>query len=254
MNVARAVDDNLAWHASHLHRSAPGMRVLASGDVLVCDSGLPDDTFNIVAAARFGGDAEARVAETLALVRSTSRPFTWWVGPSSTPAGLSDRLLAAGLPVGERELAMWCRPGPRPVDRAVRVVSTPVELAEWASVVAANWSPPSQTVVEFFARTAPWALAADSPARYLVGYEDGRAVAAAELCLRSGVAGFYNVCTLASHRRQGWANALLGFGLTLAADEDCHTAILQAALDAVTVYERLGFTPLGDVTEHAIRP
>ncbi|GIF69659.1 hypothetical protein Ais01nite_76940 [Asanoa ishikariensis] len=254
MNLA-ALDENLAWHASHLHRFAPGMRVLTSGDVLVCDSGLSDDTFNIVAAARFGGrDADARIAATLAVVRATGRPFTWWVGPSSKPTDLSERLLAAGLPVGERELAMWCRTGPRPVDRPVRVVSTRAELADWACVVAANWLPPSPTVVEFFARTTPWALAPDSPSRYLIGYADDRPVAAAELCFGAGVAGFYNVCTLAAQRRRGWANALLSFGLDLAAADGCQTAILQAALDAVTVYERLGFAACGDVVEHAIRP
>ncbi|MEV0719243.1 GNAT family N-acetyltransferase [Asanoa sp. NPDC050611] len=248
--MKRAIDDNLAWHASHLHRVVPGMRVLAADDVLVCDSGLPDDTFNIVAAARFGASVD-RIATTVEVVRAAGRPFMWWVGPSSTPADLSDRLLAAGLPVGERELAMWCRTGPRPVDRPVRVATTPAELADWASVVAANWSPPSPTVVEFFARTAPWALGSTS--RYLVGYVDGRPVAAAELSYGAGVAGFYNVCTLTTARRQGWASALLRFGLALAATEGCGTAILQAAYDAISVYARLGFEPCGDVVEHAIR-
>ncbi|GAA1885374.1 GNAT family N-acetyltransferase [Asanoa iriomotensis] len=248
--MKRAVDDNLAWHASHLHGSTPGMRVLASGDVLVCDSGLADDTFNIVAAARFG-DARHRIAATLDLVRAAGRPFTWWVGPSSTPADLSDRLLAAGLPVGERELAMWCRTGPRQIDRPVRVAATPADLADWASVVAANWSPPAPTVVEFFERAAASAL--DSSSRYLIGYADGQPVAAAELCYGGGAAGFYNVCTLATARRQGWATALLSFGLQLAATEGHETAILQAAHAAVGLYTGLGFEPCGDVVEHAIR-
>ncbi|GIF48069.1 acetyltransferase (GNAT) family protein [Asanoa ferruginea] len=252
MNLA-ALDDNLARHASHLHHATPGMRLLAEGDVLVCDSGLPDDTFNIVAAARFSTDN--RIAETVALLRATGRPFTWWVGPSSTPADLSDRLLAAGLPVAERELAMWCPTGPRPAtDREVRVVATPAELADWASVVAANWSPPSPTVLEFFARTAAGSLAADSPARYLIGYADGRPVAAAELFYGAGVAGFYNVCTLAPHRRRGWATELVSFGLGLAATDGYDTAILQAAETAISVYAHLGFEPCGDVVEHAVRP
>jgi GNAT superfamily N-acetyltransferase len=254
VNLA-ALDDNLAQHASHLHHSAPGMRLLAEGDVLACDSGLLDDTFNIVAAARFAmADADTRIAATLALLRPTGRPFTWWVGPSSTPADLSDRLLAAGLPVAEHELAMWCPTGPRPANgREVRVVATPAELSDWATVVAANWSPPSHTVLEFFARTAGRSLAADSPARYLIGYAGPRPVAAAELFYGAGVAGFYNVCTLQTHRRQGWATALLAFGLGLAATDGYGTAILQAASGAIGVYARLGFEPCGDVVEHSAR-
>ncbi|GIF74712.1 GNAT family N-acetyltransferase [Asanoa siamensis] len=249
------IDDNLAFHAAHLHRRAPGMTVLPAADVLVCDSGLADDTFNIVAAARFpAASASERIASTLAAVRATGRPFTWWVGPDSAPFDLSDRLLEAGLPVGERELAMRCRTGRRPVDRPVRVVSTPSELADWAAVVAANWSPPSPTVLDFFAGTARWSLAPGSPARYLIGYASGRPVAAAEVCYGAGVAGFYNVATLAVERRRGWATALLSFGLGLAATEGYETAILQAAHQAISVYERLGFEPAGNVVEHAIAP
>ncbi|MDG4821918.1 GNAT family N-acetyltransferase [Asanoa sp. WMMD1127] len=245
----RALDDNLAWHASHLHRFAPGMRLLATGDVVVCDSGLADDTFNTVAAARFDGDVDARIASVLALL---DRPYTWWVGPGSAPADLSDRLLAAGLPIPEREVAMWCPTGRRLVDRPVRVASTSLELADWAGVVAANWTPPSGTVVEFFARAAPWALVSTS--RYLIGYADDVPVAAAELCYGGGVAGFYNVCTLEGARRQGWASALLSFGLDLAAAEGHDIAVLQAAQGAVSLYERLSFQPFGDVIEHAWRP
>lgn len=99
---------NLAEHACHLHRHLAGASVAEGGDLLVADSGLGDDTFNIVAAARFTArTAAARIAETVRALAATGRPFSWWVGPASTPPDLSARLSAAGVPPAEHETAMW---------------------------------------------------------------------------------------------------------------------------------------------------
>ncbi|MEV6967026.1 hypothetical protein AB0M47_18115 [Hamadaea sp. NPDC051192] len=61
--------------------------VTPTGDLLVADSGLDDDTFNIVAAARFtDADATARITRTVEELAGTGRSFSWWVGPASTPS------------------------------------------------------------------------------------------------------------------------------------------------------------------------
>lgn len=79
------MERNLAEHACHLHRGMSGATVTETGDLLVADSGLDDDTFNIVAAARFtAADATARIAETVGTLAETGRGFSWWVGPAST--------------------------------------------------------------------------------------------------------------------------------------------------------------------------
>jgi hypothetical protein len=206
--VCAAAEINLAEHAGHLHRHAPGMTVTESPDVFVADSGLDDDTFNIVARARFADvDAAARIDATLATL-APDRPYCWWVGPASTPTDLSARLAAAGLPETGRETAMVADlDGGLPHGRAahldVRVASTPAELTAFATVVAATWDPPAPTVREFFALTARWALAPGFPARYVVGYEGAEAVAAAEVVFAAGVAGIYNVCTLVANRGRG---------------------------------------------------
>ncbi len=51
--------------------------VAETGDLLVADSVLDDDTFNIVAAARFtAGDAAARISETVGTPAGTGRGFS----------------------------------------------------------------------------------------------------------------------------------------------------------------------------------
>src|ERR1044072_4418652 len=95
------MERNLAEHACHLHRHLPGATVTETDDLLIADSGLPDDTFNIVAAARSSVD----VAAAVRTIRATGRPFPWWGGQG--PDGLGELLTAAGLVRSETETGMW---------------------------------------------------------------------------------------------------------------------------------------------------
>lgn len=62
-DVLARMERNVAEHACHLHRSLAGASVTETDELVIADSGLADDTFNIVAAARFTPeDAPARIA------------------------------------------------------------------------------------------------------------------------------------------------------------------------------------------------
>jgi len=139
-DLLAAMEQNFAEHACHLHRHMAGTTVMETDDLLIADSGLDDDSYNIVAAARFTPDtALARITETIRKLAATGRPFSWHLGPASTPADLAAHLEAADLEASETEIAMRkdlseAPPKPHVDGLDIRPVITPAQLAAYAAI------------------------------------------------------------------------------------------------------------------------
>jgi ribosomal protein S18 acetylase RimI-like enzyme len=254
--LAEAADANFAVHIGWAQARTAGMTVRHEAGLLLADSGLASDTFNFLALARLHQEtAPARIAAALDYFRLVQRPFAWWVGPADQPETLGELLTAAGLEQAETELAMALDlttlvDEPPPPELEIRRVQTLAELQDFALVNAANWDPPDPEVLRYFALIAPVILTDEAPQWFYVGYVDGEAVATAELALGGGVVGLYNIGTRTAYRNRGYGTALTRRPLLDARNAGYGVGVLQAAAGGVRIYQRLGFTTFGQITEY----
>ena len=243
-------------HATWVQRRLPGATVVEDEGLLLSDSGLPCDTFNFICRARLAaGAAPSRAADAIAHFRRSGRPFSWWVGPADRPKDLGDVLVAQGLEAAESELAMAAvlsalEPVAAIPGLAIARVRTADELETFASLSAANWTPPDLQVVRFYQMGAAQLLQDDCPLALYVGRLEGEPVATAEATIAGGVAGLYNISTVPAFRRRGIGSAMTLQPLHDARTRGCATAVLQAAPDGVSIYERAGFRTFGTITEY----
>ncbi|HEX6508137.1 MAG TPA: GNAT family N-acetyltransferase [Chloroflexota bacterium] len=256
-DALRAMEENMAVHLAHLPRHLHGGMVRDENDILLVDSGLPSDTFNAVCRARLEEDgAQQRITWAIGHFQTNQHPFTWWVGPTSTPCDLGERLMASGLSHGEVEVGMtldlrdWPGQTAPPPGVEIRRVRTAAQLRDYVRVIAANWEPPDMSVQQVYERAAAEALRPACPARYFLGSIDGEPVATSECFLAHGVAGIYNVVTMPRARRRGLGTALTAAALHEARAQRYAIAVLQASSSGQRIYTRLGFTPEGEFQEY----
>jgi ribosomal protein S18 acetylase RimI-like enzyme len=254
--LLEAADENFVTHGAWLPRHLPGMRVVDQPHLVLIDSGLACDNFNLICRARLDpAEAGDRARAALDHFRQARRPFSWWVGPADRPATLGDVLLGLGLERADTELGMVAdlsevRRGELapPGLRIARVRSKP-ELRAFARILAVNWTPPDPEVLRFYELVSS-ALLKDSPLWLYVGYLGEVPVATAELTVGGGIVGLYNISTLAAHRGRGFGTALALRPLLDAREHGHKTAVLQAAPPGVGLYERLGFRSFAQIAEY----
>lgn len=255
--LATAADANFIVHAGWVQKHVPGMRVVEEPDLVLVDSGLPCDTFNVVCRTRLEAPtALSRARQVIAYFRDAGRLFSWWCGPADRPDNLGEFLLAAGLEMAETELAMaadlaalWAAQ-PSPGGLEIQRVSTSDQLEDFARIIGATQGSPDPHVLRFYDLAAPTLLSGESPLWLYVGYLEEVPVATAEVTLGGGVAGLYNVSTLPAYRRRGYGTAITLRPLLDARAQGYRAAILQASAEGVSIYTRLGFEPFGQITEY----
>jgi GNAT superfamily N-acetyltransferase len=255
-----AIEANLVAHMSWVQARLRGARVVDTPQIVLVDSGLPCDTFNFVVRARLGDDAAAQIDRVRRFFAETGHPFSWWVGPLDEPRDLGRHLEAAGLVAMEPELGMVCDlsaladVGPLPGELRIARVADARQLADFASVLAANWEPPDAHVTAFYAAAADVLLGGHVLLRLYVAYADEQPVATAEVCMVGGVAGLYGVATAKAWRRRGFGSAVTSAALTAAHDEGARVAVLQSSADGQAMYARLDFRPHGEYVEYQPGP
>lgn len=239
----------------------PGCEAFIEPDLVqgVCPIPLP--LFNPVAGARLKpAEADARIQTAIARAKAKGAPLLWWVGPTSEPANLGERLLQHGFtkmsePPGMLlELSHLQAPTKTLPGLSIGEVLTPDQLTQWVEVCRAGFGMPEP----FRAGALGWfgsiGMGPSSPFRHLLAYVGGKPVASATLVAGGEIAGIYNVSTLEGFRRKGIGAAITTACCELAIALGYRYVGLESSAMGVPVYQALGFVDRCKVTNYLYKP
>jgi ribosomal protein S18 acetylase RimI-like enzyme len=225
-----------AWHSACL--AALGVESLRERSMWQARHPAP---FIYLAAITLGGPGDAaehreRVRELVA-----SRPGPMAINDTWNALDL------AGLGF-ERHTERWfARPAiatAEPTDPRVKRVRTPAGLATFEASQHRGFDTPELAAMGTFAVFAPRLL--EDRNMHILAIEDGAGgVASSGMAyVAAGVVGIYSLATPADHRRQGLGEAVTRAALSVAR----WPAVLQPSAMGEALYRRLGFVPVGAVT------
>ncbi len=201
---------------------------------------------------------EAFILETIAYFGSCGvSPFTWWIAPAVPFAAWEHVLLQHGFHVAHDTPGMALDLDQLHFDRPMPpgFRSAPVDnldqLKVWTDVFIQGYELPHDWSADFYELMA--GLGGELPLRNYLGYIDDEAIAASTLFLAAGVAGIYDVATVPHARGHGFGAALTYHPLIEARRLGYRVGILQSSEMGFTVYRKLGFQKVCDMT-HFYRP
>ncbi len=234
----------------------PGVESHPAPDVNGIITGKPAGFLNLITLSNFPDDeADARIEAAMDILRDRDLEMEWWVGPSSTPADLAERLhrvpdfaTSHEIPGMSADLAGLNEP---PVPAGVEIVEVRDDsrMRQWAdtfSIGFFNYGPPTARAMYDLYRylgygeSVPWTL--------FLALLDGEPVATSALFLGCGVAQLTYVSALPAARGRGVGAAVSAAPLLKAREMGYRMAVLLSSPDGKSIYERLGFVT--DCTFH----
>ena len=195
-----------------LFQSLPQATVHDSPPEIRWHTAVAHPWFNGVLCAQTPTEAAAQaIRDTLAYFQSRNvASFTWWLAPHLDPAAWSQQLLAHGFQYDDQtpgmaiDLAALPAPAQHPL--VIQRVEDRHTLAAWVHTFSRGYEIPDSMTPGLLALMD--SMGTNLPYQHYLGALDGRPVAASTLFVGAGVAGIYNVATLAEARGQGLGSAM----------------------------------------------
>ncbi|MFE8936096.1 GNAT family N-acetyltransferase [Streptomyces sp. NPDC007872] len=255
----RGPRDLLALYDRQVRREArpegPGCRVEHVGGVVRATG--PAHAWNgVLWSGLDGPGADAAVAAQIDHYRAAGLSFEWKLYGHDAPAGLGDRLRAAGFTAGESETLMAAeaaalpRDVPLPGGVELRAVTDEAGVRQVVEVHARAFGTDSASLGRQLLdrlATDPGGVAA------VVALAHGEPVSAARLELHPGTdfAGLWGGGTVEGWRGRGLYRALVSHRARIAADRGHRYVQVDAAPTSRPILRRLGFLELATTTPYA---
>lgn len=249
-SMARCIEGNMVACFAELAGARNGVH--EDDGITSVVTGLPISDFNGVFRTQLPAglppaELDARVAATLRYLDGCGVPFAWHVFPSSRPGDLPDHLRAHGFhlastsPGMAADLQALNEGEPTPEGLAIEPVRDMAGLRTWLRTGFAGFGLPTELEDPFAALVEHFDLSAASSTQLYTAWLGGQPVATSLVLMAEGVAGLYNISTLADHRGKGIGAAMTLAPLREARERGYRIGILEASKMGFPVYQRLGF-------------
>ncbi len=248
------IDENFGSHATSIPDQRKGMRVLRKSGFTVTDSGLSCDTFNIIH-IHSPEISKDEFIQVILSFQNSSKDFCIWVNQENLSKSTESVLHELELSVQNEEVGMVLdleRFTNKEVlhQAGITKVDSKEALIRFAEVLAANWSPPDQNVLEYYNITANNFLNSDIDLFYYV-HNDTPCTTVELFPSNADTAGIYGLATLEDFRGKGIGMKMMSFLLNHAKSSGYKNLILQATEDGIGIYKKLGFEPYTTYFEYA---
>ncbi len=237
--IIRRADANYfdSWRV--LARAMDGAEVREADNVLVINSGIPVAWFNIAFITGPIVTPTSTLRHAIEYYDAHRMPFVVRVR-EGVDVDAEAALESLGLPYSDTVPGMVLTSPAPPIAAGgldMRTVGDERMLGDHIEVIAAAFGMPISAGRKLL---GPRMLDVPDFELY-VGYADGTPVCTSALFRSHGVAGVYNVATLAAHRGHGYGEALTWHAVRRGIERGAAFASLQASEMGAPIYRRMGF-------------
>ncbi len=239
----RRFDRNIIGKFSYLPSHIKSMEVSRSNDLVLVDSCLPCDMFNILCCD--GAVELSIIHENINRFRSKKLPYAFWLGFEGEPSWLETELQKLGLITEEMEWAMACdlskyQEQINPFD--IRKISNKDGIRDLVSVMKEIFPEHEHSAIEaFYHQSESILLSVDSKLTFFVGYESAKPVSIVSVYFDIGIASIFDLIVLPEMRGRGVGKLMTLKGMQEAKAKGFDRCILTATNDAKFLYNKLGF-------------
>lgn len=241
------IDQNFHLHAYRIPSMTKGMQVFHTENLSYVDSDMCCDTFNIIHLFNGENFPKGSLKKVLQHFQDKNFAYCLWVNQENLTDEVKNQLAEHALSKQNEEVGMVLDLEKYQIitnekHQFIQEVTDTELLSDYAQVIAYNWSPPDQNVLDYYKETAQHYLNPDNQITLLTYYHEGQPASTVELfATDEQTVGLYGFATLEEFRRKGIGSALMTYCLNLAKEKGYRYVILQGTEDGLGIYRNYGF-------------
>ncbi|MEM9680739.1 MAG: GNAT family N-acetyltransferase [Bacteroidota bacterium] len=251
----KLIDDNFKTHSTKIPSLSAGMEVYESDHIYFVDSGLSCDTFNIIHITDGNLVSLQDIEEAVNHFKKRGYAFCLWIQNGNLNDRISKWVSRLSLSKQNEELGMILD-----LDKiekykskgvcTIKHVDSPILVRQYAQVVAGNWNPPDQNIIDYYSLTSNHYLDKNSGSQLFLNFYNGIPVSTLELSSSNKeVVGIYGFSTTKQYQGLGLGSELLRHALNYCKDGGYKKVVLQATDEALGIYNKIGFREITNYIE-----